>query len=222
MFKIKKTVGICGFILITFALPAFADVYIDTSRTEEIKITNCSLDLLDLNNPITIKEPIDQSREKEISLANTYVPTEPVGVNNSQYAKLPFNKEVMAAAKETTLNPALIHAVIATESKHNPYAKSHKGAVGLMQLMPATASKFNVKNKQDPKQNILAGSRYLRELLTQFNGDLTLSLAAYNAGPGAVIKYQHNIPPYKETRDYVPKVLNYYRQYSQYFIDYLL
>ena len=80
--------------------------------------------------------------------------------------------------------------------------------------MPATAKRFNVKDRNHAGQNILAGSKYLRELLTLFNGDIKLSLAAYNAGPGAVKKYKGRIPPYQETMHYVPKVLNYYRQYS--------
>ena len=83
-----------------------------------------------------------------------------------------------------------------------------------MQLMPATARRFKVKDSNDPKQNILAGSKYLRELLNLYQGDLKLTLAAYNAGPGAVQKYSNQIPPYKETMRYVPKVLKYYKKYS--------
>jgi soluble lytic murein transglycosylase-like protein len=127
---------------------------------------------------------------------------------------LPYHQEVLLAANETAIEPALIHAVIATESKHNARAKSNKGALGLMQLMPATARRFHVKDRNDPKQNILAGSKYLRELLNLYQGDLTLTLAAYNAGPGAVQKYSNRIPPYKETMRYVPKVLKYYKKYS--------
>ena len=83
-----------------------------------------------------------------------------------------------------------------------------------MQLMPETSRRFNVLDKNNPKQNILAGAKYLRELLKLFNGDLKLSLAAYNAGPAAVQKFGGKIPPYKETVNYVPKVLKYYKQYS--------
>ncbi len=79
--------------------------------------------------------------------------------------------------------------------------------------MPETSRRFNVKNKNDPKQNVVAGAKYLRELLNIFNGDLNLTLAAYNAGPAAVKKFGGKIPPYKETLDYVPKVLKYYHQY---------
>lgn len=138
-----------------------------------------------------------------------------VGIDNSkQLEKLPFNDEVAVAARETALEPALIHAVIAVESNHNPKAISPKGAYGLMQLMPATAKRFNASNKKDFKTNILAGAQYLRELLTLFNGNVELTLAAYNAGPDAVRKYHNQIPPYLETRAYVPKVMKLYRKFS--------
>lgn len=180
---------------------AFADVYIDTSQTEEIKITSYALDE-------------HQSVAIEDDMVVDSADITPESKLGSAYASLPYNHEVVAAAKETSLDPALIHAVIATESKHNPRAKSNKGAFGLMQLMPATARRFNVKDKNDPKQNIVAGAKYLRELLTLYKGDLKLTLAAYNAGPGAVKKYSNHIPPYRETMHYVPKVLKYYQQYS--------
>lgn len=183
---------------------ALADVYLDTSQTEEIKISSYALYE---HHSITIEE------EEVVDGAQNIVIT-PKSKLSGAYLSLPYNHEVMAAAKETSLDPALIHAVIATESKHNPRALSNKGAYGLMQLMPTTARRFNVKDKNNTKQNIVAGAKYLRELLTLFNGDLKLTLAAYNAGPGAVKKYSNQIPPYKETMQYVPKVLKYYQQYS--------
>lgn len=138
-----------------------------------------------------------------------------VGIESrKQLEQLPFNDEVAVAARETALEPALIHAVIAVESNHNPKAISPKGAYGLMQLMPATAKRFNASNKNDFKTNILAGAQYLRELLTLFNGNVELTLAAYNAGPYAVRKYHNQIPPYLETRAYVPKVMKLYRKFS--------
>lgn len=180
---------------------ALADVYIDTLQTEEIKITSYALDE---HHSVTIEE------DAVVDSADISLKSKP----RSTYSSLPYNHEVVAAAKETSLDPALIHAVIATESKHNPRAQSNKGAFGLMQLMPATARRFNVKDRNDPKQNIVAGAKYLRELLTLYKGDLKLTLAAYNAGPGAVKKYSNHIPPYRETMHYVPKVLKYYQQYS--------
>lgn len=191
----------CGILFALVCNSASADVYIDTSQTEEIKITSYALDT---HNSVTIQDDV------VVDSANSALESKP----NNAYSKLPYHHEVIAAAKETSLDPALIHAVIATESKHNPKALSNKGAFGLMQLMPATARRFNVRDRNDPKQNIVAGAKYLRELLTLYKGDLKLTLAAYNAGPGAVKKYSNHIPPYRETMHYVPKVLRYYQQYS--------
>jgi soluble lytic murein transglycosylase-like protein len=105
------------------------------------------------------------------------------------------------------LSPALLHAVIRTESAYKDNALSHAGACGLMQLMPATAARFGVRNIWDPAENIRGGAAYLRFLLDLFDGDLRLALAGYNAGENAVKKYDYQIPPYRETQDYVQKVL---------------
>jgi soluble lytic murein transglycosylase-like protein len=125
-----------------------------------------------------------------------------------------YHPDVVAAARTYQLEPALIHAVISAESGYNPLARSPKGATGLMQLMPGTARRYGVDNPLDPKQNIYGGAAYLRDLLTLFGNDLNLALAAYNAGEGAVMEYGHQIPPYRETTQYVPKVLSYYRKYK--------
>ena len=194
-----------AFVLITGSLisnAARADLLIDLENAEEVSISNTQLDA---HYTLKIEEP-----DTRQVLSSTQLKT----VNTIKISQLPFNDEVLLAAKETTIDPALIHAVIAVESKHNARATSLKGAYGLMQLMPATAQRFNVHDKHNTQQNILAGAHYLRELLTAFNGDLNLSLAAYNAGPNAVYKYGRHIPPYKETLEYVPRVLRYYRQYS--------
>ena len=124
-----------------------------------------------------------------------------------------YSAHILAAAKETKVEPALIHAVISVESGYNPSARSHAGAVGLMQLMPGTAQRYGVTNRLDPAQNIHGGARYLRDLQVMFNNNLQLVLAAYNAGEQAVIKYGRKIPPYRETIDYVPKVLSHYNRY---------
>lgn len=112
------------------------------------------------------------------------------------------------------LESALVHAVVTAESAYDAGAISRAGAVGLMQLMPATAARYGVSDRHDPAQNVEGGTRYLRDLLLQFR-DLTLALAAYNAGENAVVRYGHDIPPYPETRNYVRKVLKLYRDYRQ-------
>jgi soluble lytic murein transglycosylase-like protein len=125
-----------------------------------------------------------------------------------------YHAHVVAAARAYALEPALIHAVISAESGYNPLARSAKGAKGLMQLMPDTAKRYGVDNPLDPRQNILGGAAYLSDLLKRFGNDLSLALAAYNAGEGRVMEYGFKIPPYRETKQYVPKVLSYYKKYK--------
>lgn len=115
------------------------------------------------------------------------------------------------AARAAGVDASLLHAVIRAESAYNPRAVSPKGAAGLMQLMPATARRYGVADRFDPDQNVLGGALYLRDLLTRFDGQLELALAAYNAGEGAVQKYGGRIPPYAETQRYVPQVMSNYR-----------
>jgi soluble lytic murein transglycosylase-like protein len=118
-------------------------------------------------------------------------------------------KLVREAAERHHMDPALVRAVIETESGWNATAKSRKGALGLMQLIPTTAVRFGVNDAFSPQQNVDAGVRYLKTLLERYNGNLDLALAAYNAGEGAVDR-AHGIPAYRETREYVQKVQNAY------------
>jgi soluble lytic murein transglycosylase-like protein len=123
-----------------------------------------------------------------------------------------FDTYVRQAAALYQLPEELVRAVIQVESGGNPRAVSPANAKGLMQLIPATAQRMQVEDLFDPRQNIFGGTRYLRVLANLFNGDLVLTVAAYNAGEGAVLRYG-GIPPYRETEDYVTKVVTLYRKY---------
>ncbi|MDO6386010.1 lytic transglycosylase domain-containing protein [Uliginosibacterium sp. 31-12] len=116
-------------------------------------------------------------------------------------------RHIEAAASAHAIDAVLLKAVVAVESHANPKARSPKGAMGLTQLMPATAARYGVRNAYDARQNLDGGARYLRDLLKLFNNDVKLVLAAFNAGENAVIRYGHSIPPYAETKRYVPTVL---------------
>jgi soluble lytic murein transglycosylase len=125
----------------------------------------------------------------------------------------PYRDLVVEACTLYNMDEALVRAVMEAESDYNQYAVSGPGARGLMQLMPGTAAVLGVKNTWDPRQNIQAGTRYLKTLLKRFSGNLELSLAAYNAGPNAVLRYGA-IPPYPQTQNYVKKVMRLYRGYA--------
>ena len=123
-----------------------------------------------------------------------------------------YDALIQTIAADYGIPPALVKAVIAAESAFNPLAVSHAGAQGLMQLMPATAAAVGVSDSLVPEQNVRGGVTYLRLMIERY-GDLARALAAYNAGPAAVDRYG-GIPPYRETKDYVARVLSYYRQYD--------
>ncbi len=123
-----------------------------------------------------------------------------------------FDEHIREAAALYQIPESLVRAVIKQESDFNPYSVSSSGAIGLMQLMPQTADSMMVRDAFDPRQSILGGTRFLRILANMFNGDLVLTIAAYNAGPNAVIRHA-GVPPYEETQNYVRQVLRYYYTY---------
>ena len=125
-----------------------------------------------------------------------------VAVDRSQL----YDDIIVENSRRHDVRPSLVRAVVQVESGFNPRAYSSKGAMGLMQLMPATAREFGVRNPFNPEENIRGGVAYLRQLLDRYDNNEQLALAAYNAGPGAVDKHGQSIPPYRETRDYVTKV----------------
>ncbi len=125
-----------------------------------------------------------------------------------------FASKIAEVASRYQVPEALIHAVITIESAYDPNAISRAGAVGLMQLMPATAKRYGVADRRNPSANLTGGTLYLKDLLLRFDSNLELSLAGYNAGENAVEKFGNRIPPFDETRNYVRKVLKLYSQHS--------
>lgn len=137
--------------------------------------------------------------------------------NNAQFFRADpsaYDRLIARVAAEHKVDFALVKAVMHVESAFNPYAKSHKGALGLMQVLPETAQRYGIADVYDPNQNVLAGVQHLRYLLQLFKNKRTLALAAYNAGENAVRRHR-GVPPYRETRDYVKKVMRYEREYSR-------
>lgn len=132
----------------------------------------------------------------------TKIPSRP----NFSFNKTKYTDMITNAANKHRVDAKLLHAVIRTESAYNPNAISSAGAMGLMQLMPATAKRYGVSDRSDPMQNIDGGTRYLKYLLQLFDSDVNLAVAAYNAGENAVIRNNNSIPPYSETQEYVKRI----------------
>jgi soluble lytic murein transglycosylase-like protein len=139
------------------------------------------------------------------SYADPPVPPEVPASAASDRARM-YEDLIAQHARLNDIRPDLVRAVVQVESAFNPYARSPKGAQGLMQLMPATAQQFGVRDPYNPEENVRAGVAYLRQLLDRYNNNEKLALAAYNAGPGAVDKYGETVPPYAETRNYVAQI----------------
>ena len=161
----------------------------------------CEKSLIDKIVPDEVPHPEPVPAQAEQAQAAP-LQAQPSGLlKDSVYAEL-----IASAAEAHGVNPLLVQALIQVESNYQPRARSSRGAMGLMQIMPATAREYRVRNAYDPKSNIDAGIRKLKGLLEKFGSDVTLALAAYNAGEGAVQKY-NGIPPYRETQNYVSRIL---------------
>jgi len=146
--------------------------------------------------------PLIAARSYSVERSNTILATRFVPAESGR----PYDGLISEHARLNEVRPDLVRAVMQVESGFNPYAKSPKGALGLMQLMPATIQQFGVKNPFNPVENVRAGVAYLRQLLDRYLNNEQLALAAYNAGPGAVDKHGQRVPPYRETQNYVAHI----------------
>jgi len=183
----------------TASLPARADIFSFTDERGVVHFTN--IPSLDRRYKLIRREAGSVPAP-----SRTWMPTEA--------DILRYQGIVEAAARNHGVDSALVHAVISAESGYNPNAISRKGASGLMQLMPETARRYGVQNIFDPVENVRGGVRYLKDLLALFNGDMRLAVAGYNAGENAVIRAGNRVPPYPETQNYVPKVIDFYNRFS--------
>jgi membrane-bound lytic murein transglycosylase B len=174
---------------IVLALRGGGDVTLDQTLVEKI-----------LPDEVPHPEPAPAVEEAAPQATRAPMPQRTAGLRDTAYGEL-----IAAAAQTHGVDPILVQALIQVESNYQPRARSHKGAMGLMQLMPATAREYKVRNAYDPKANIDAGVRKLKGLIDKYGYEL--ALAAYNAGEGAVERFK-GIPPYRETRNYVSRILS--------------
>ncbi len=171
---------------VCYALPGYADIYRYIDSSGVLHFTNVPTS----------------------SHFRLYIKERPKPPENT-FATDEYDRLITAASKIHGVSFSLLKAIIKVESDYNPYAVSKKGAKGLMQIMPATTKALSIKNVFDPWENIMGGTRYFKQLFNRFEGKLPLALAAYNAGPEIVDRY-NSIPPFPETEAYVEKVMNYY------------
>ena len=191
--------GRIGYILAVFSLctvPAAAQTY--------------QVDNFDFPNAVQIQSPkADSAKNPKRLVRLTSLPINP-SLGGFTTGSTDIDGFIVESGKRNSVDPLLLYSIMHQESSFKSRAISYKGARGLMQLMPPTASRFGVTNIWDPKQNIEGGARYMRFLLDLFSGDVRLALAGYNAGEGAVMKFGNQVPPYSETREYVRRIGNRY------------
>ena len=183
---------LAGIVCLLSAAPASAQIYAWRDPTGNLVLSDKAVVSGDQTPVVSYAVP-----EAEKVRSTRYVPLD--------RAKA-YDELILDNSRANGLRPDLVRAVIQVESGFNPSARSPKGAMGLMQLMPATARQFNVVNPYNPGENVRAGTAYLRQLLDRYDDNEELALAAYNAGPAAVDKHGEAVPPYQETRHYVSKV----------------
>ncbi|MEE8552957.1 MAG: lytic transglycosylase domain-containing protein [Desulfobacterales bacterium] len=159
-------------------------------------------------------EPEEPVPSKTETIPEKILPEKTMPLVQGIEAERLYHSIIIEAANRYQVDPAIVKAIIMAESSYNPKAVSKKGAKGLMQLMPKTAAELGVKDSFNPVCNINGGVQYYKKMLNQFNGDVKLALAAYNAGSRKVKKYQ-GIPPFKATRYYIKKVFKYYQYYKK-------
>ena len=182
------------YIMIAMATPLYADIYVYADKAGVLHFTNVPTSSKSSNYKVYIKETPNRPLESNITDLYDHVISE--------------------ASHTHGVSFSLLKALIKTESDFNPSAVSSAGARGLMQLMPENIKTLKIKNPFDPRENIMGGTQYLKQLIDRFNGKLPLALAAYNAGPGVVEKYRR-IPPFKETENFVKQVMKYYSFFNK-------
>jgi soluble lytic murein transglycosylase-like protein len=189
-------VGIFTFlyIMVAVATPLYADIYVYADREGVLHFTNVPTSSQSSNYKVYIKE----------------TPQKPLESYNEDL----YDHVISEASNTHGVSFSLLKALIKTESDFNPRAISSAGARGLMQLMPENIKTLKIKNPFDPRENVMGGTWYLKQLINRFNGKLPLALAAYNAGPGVVEKYQR-IPPFQETENFVKQVMEYYSLFNK-------
>lgn len=201
MTRFALSISVVAVALLGMARPAVADIFSFKDERGVVHFTN--IPSADKRFKLLRKET---ETTRAAGTPRIFMPREEV---IRRFAPL-----IETASRTHGVDVALVHAVITAESAYNPMAISKAGARGLMQLMPETAKRYGVQSIMDPWDNINGGVRYLRDLISMFNGNLELAVAAYNAGENAVIRHGHKIPPYAETVNYVPKVLGIYRKFQ--------
>jgi soluble lytic murein transglycosylase-like protein len=215
----SKLLAAATLVLLTNALPASAEiVFLKSGRTFSIQSHKVDGDRITLTlrsgGDITCDKALIEKIEADEVPYKASEPelTESPNTEADEQAPdkptlegTPYGEIIASAAEAHGVNPMLVRALIEVESGYRPKARSRKGAMGLMQLMPSTAREYKVRNPFDPKTNIEAGIKHLKTLIDRFRG-VELALAAYNAGPGAVEKF-NGVPPYRETRSYVSRIL---------------